>query len=813
VDDTGPSHNPDIGRRIGPYLLVREIGHGGMGTVYLGVRSDGHFFQTVAIKLIRRGMDTEFNVSRFRIERQILAHLNHPYIATLLDGGSTEDGRPYFVMEFIEGQPLLKYCRSQSLSLVKRLELFQQICAAVHYAHQTKVIHRDLKPSNILVTANGTPKLLDFGIAKLLMPDMIADDLTETVSAVRLLTPNYASPEQIYGYPVSIATDIYLLGLVLYELISGEHPFRAEGRSRAEMERAICHEVPAPLSEKAAPEHREFIRRHLEGIVAKALQKEPERRYGDLEQLSADIACSLQQRSLPARGERHKSFIPQLWILTYSVLIAGFLAAMFVLLPFHRRDSQRSVSSILVLPFANLSSEPRIEHFSDGLTEEITTELARLPEVRVLARTTAFQFKGTAMDVKEIGRKLGVGEVLEGSVRREGDRARITAQLIHVADGYHVWAETYERSLGDALLVQREISREIATNLEARLSGRARWRGRGQATPNQQALADYLEANRLLDRDKIRATVTSGLPLDLRRVISLLERATQRDPQFAQAWAGLADMYEFATDFDQGQAAVMRMRAMASALRALEVDDTLAEAHAVLGSLRFFQEWDFPGAEASLRRAVEINPRVTSSLRDYIDLLRLSGRYEESGAILSYAEMMAPNAPEIAIQRALLLYSQRQYEKALQHADRVMTLRANYLPGLWMQGLCLERLSRWSEAEEKYRRVLVISRADSRALPALGYLLGKTGRKDEAVSILQTLTAQNRSGPARGYAIALVYAGLGDVPRALDSLEMGFKQHDSSMPYLGVEQRFETIASHSRFRALLSRMNLPESIP
>jgi Flp pilus assembly protein TadD len=288
-----------------------------------------------------------------------------------------------------------------------------------------------------------------------------------------------------------------------------------------------------------------------------------------------------------------------------------------------------------------------------------------------------------------------------------------------------------------------------------------------------------------------------------------LERATQQDPQFAQAWAGLAEICEIAIDLDQKHAAEMKSRATTSARRALKLDDTLAEAHTILGTLQFFHEWDFVGAEASWRRAVELNPRVIESLRQYVDLLRLSGRYDESTAILSYAEVLAPNAPEIAIERALLLYSRRQYDKALESAQRATALRANYRQGLWMQGLCLERLGRWREAEQKYRSALALSANDSRAVPALGYLLAKTGRTAEAQSILQTLTMQNSGGPIRGYSIALVHAGLGDVPRALDALEMGFKQHDSSMPYLKVEQRFETLASHPRFRALVARMNLP----
>lgn len=316
-----PQPNPDnyIGRNIGPYHVVKLLGQGGMGAVYLAERADAEFYRQVALKIVRRGMDSNFVLKRFRMERQILATLEHPNIAQLLDGGTTADGLPYFVMEYVQGQPLTEYCDSSGISLTERLKLFLSVCAAVQHAHQKLIIHRDLKPSNILVTAEGIPKLLDFGIAKLLDPALSPTQVTRTQTSMRLMTPDYASPEQVRGLPVTTASDVYTLGVILFELLTGARPYQFETYSPAEIERAICDteiERPSALAERMKAEsgmtkerhssfrlHPSSLKGDLDNIVLMALRKEPERRYQSVEQLAEDIRCYLQGRPISARRE------------------------------------------------------------------------------------------------------------------------------------------------------------------------------------------------------------------------------------------------------------------------------------------------------------------------------------------------------------------------------------------------------------------------------------------------------------------------------------------------------------------------------
>ncbi|MGH9754051.1 MAG: serine/threonine protein kinase, partial [Blastocatellia bacterium] len=312
-----------IGRQVGAYKLVREIGRGGMGAVYLAVRADNQFRQRAAIKLVKRGMDTDFVIRRFRNERQILAALNHPNIARLLDGGATDDGLPYFVMEYIEGLPIHRYCDTRRLTISERLRLFRQVCAAVHFAHENQVIHRDIKPGNILVTEDGTPKLLDFGIAKILDPELAADTIDPTVTAMRLMTPEYASPEQARGEPVTAATDQYSLGVLLYELLTGHRPYRLRSRAPHEIARIITEEEPEKPSDvvtraremtasdgkrtialspeeisrdrsSSPDELRRELARGLDDVVMRALRKSPRQRYGATQDLSQDINRYLQ---------------------------------------------------------------------------------------------------------------------------------------------------------------------------------------------------------------------------------------------------------------------------------------------------------------------------------------------------------------------------------------------------------------------------------------------------------------------------------------------------------------------------------------
>ncbi len=409
-----------VGLRIGSYQVQREIGHGGMGAVYLAVRADQAYQKQVAIKILKRGMDSEAIIRRFRNERQILATLDDPNIAKLLDGGTTEDGLPYFVMDYVDGLPINSYCDTHRLSIAERLKLFRTVCSAVHYAHQKQVVHRDLKPGNIFVTAEGVPKLLDFGIAKVLHPEPPFETVESTATGLRPMTPNYASPEQVRGGTITPSSDVYSLGVLLYELLTGHHPYRIKSLTLQEIERVICEEEPerpsiaisrveeVPGSDgtsgttitpesvsEARSDQPEKLRRKLEGdldnILLMAMRKEPERRYASVEHFSEDIRRHLEGQPVIARKDalwyRSAKFIRRK---KAHLLTAALTAVILVLagVGIYLLTARSEIDSLAVLPFVNASADPSMEYLSDGITETLMNKLSQLPNLSDLFFST-----------------------------------------------------------------------------------------------------------------------------------------------------------------------------------------------------------------------------------------------------------------------------------------------------------------------------------------------------------------------------------------------------------------------------------------
>ncbi|HSK73731.1 MAG TPA: serine/threonine-protein kinase, partial [Pyrinomonadaceae bacterium] len=448
------SPNPLIGKRIGVFEVKKEIGRGGMGTVYLAERVDGEFNQTVAIKLIKRGMDTDLVLKRFRRERQILAALDHPNIAYFLSGDSTEDGLPYFVMEYIEGKPLYQFCDENKLSINERLKIFQQVCSAVHAAHRIQVIHRDLKPSNILVKANKVPKLLDFGIAKVLDPELAVTQIDPTSTQMRVMTPEYASPEQIIGDDVTPASDIYSLGVLLYELLTGHRPYRLKRRAPFEIARVICEEMPSIPSGSLTGEDNlvptkengkvslefilqsrratlETLKNQLSGdldkIVLKALRKNPSERYQSAQELADDIANYLAGRAVKAE------YFPD------------------------TIEPQNEKSSVAILPFKVLGTADSDEEFLGlGLTDALVMRLSGMQ--RLVVRPTSSVMRFAESEPFEAGRELGVKYIVDGNIRRAGERIRVTVQLLNVGENAAQWAEKFDEKSADVLELEDSIS-------------------------------------------------------------------------------------------------------------------------------------------------------------------------------------------------------------------------------------------------------------------------------------------------------------------------------------------------------------------
>ncbi|MCL4850874.1 MAG: protein kinase [Bryobacteraceae bacterium] len=412
---SGCTHG-EAGSMAGPYLLVRQIGSGGMGTVYQAIRSDGEFFQTVAVKLVHRGMDTRSILQRFRTERQILANLTHPNITVLLDGGTSSEGRPYLVMEYIEGELLLDWCERNQLTIRQRIELFRQICSAVQFAHERKVIHRDLKPGNVMVTPAGLPKLLDFGIAKLLMEELLPDGAAVTETHFRFMTPDYASPEQVRGEPVTEASDIYSLGVMLYELLTGLRPFALTGRSPSGIETVICTgTAPPPSHAVRDPKLSHELAGDLDNITGMAMRKEPERRYRSAMELSEDLARYLEGRPVKAHKDSI-SYRASKWLRRRrsSVAIAALLmAATAAALPNFFRRPPVSLEAISLCDQARelTRMDARIRRQQGGIP----------PNLR---EAVSLYEKATRLDPNYVPAWIGLAETIEFAIDFDQPRWR-----------------------------------------------------------------------------------------------------------------------------------------------------------------------------------------------------------------------------------------------------------------------------------------------------------------------------------------------------------------------------------------------------
>src|SRR5829696_3824214 len=467
---------PFIGRRVGSYRIVRELGRGGMGAVYLAVRADDEFQKRVAIKLVKRGMDTDFILRRFRQERQILASLDHQNIARLLDGGTTDDGLPFFVMEYIEGLPVNQFCDAHKLSTPERLRLFLKVCSAVTYAHQNLVIHRDLKPSNVMVMADGTPKLLDFGIAKLLNPEMGGRALDPTTLAMRLMTPEYASPEQVRGETVTMVSDVYSLGVLLYDLLTGHRPYNLRSRSPDEIARVICEQEPERPSVavnliEVIPSHGrepleitpdsvsrvrdgslEKLRRQLSGsidnIVLKSLRKEPQRRYQTVEEFARDIEHYLEGRPVSA---------PAYFPVTAETRVG-------------EPEPAAGAKSIAGLPFKTLSHEEnRDEFLGMGMADAIITKLSNVGGIVVRPTSSVIKYFDGEQSAALAGHELDVNYILDGRIQRGGERVRVTVQLVRTRDGSPLWAGKFDEKFTDFFAVEDSVSEKVAQALVPQL--------------------------------------------------------------------------------------------------------------------------------------------------------------------------------------------------------------------------------------------------------------------------------------------------------------------------------------------------------
>ncbi len=689
--DLFPSSEP-IPDRIGKFRVLRLLGRGGMGQVLLARRDDGAYDQEVAIKLVRRGMDSEDVLRRFRAERQILAGLTHANIARLLDGGVSDDGRPYFVLEFVPGTPITAFCEAHALSTESRLRLFETVCSAVQHAHERGVVHRDLKPRNVIVAeadepGSGTVKLLDFGIAKLLAGGGGSEvEEAGTRTGVRLMTPEYASPEQFRGGDVGPSSDVYSLGIILYELITNRKPYELKGRPLGDVERIVCDEPPARPANGSRR-----VPAALEAIVLTALRKEPERRYASAGGLGDDVRRFLVGEAVRARSDsvsyRVRTFVRRRTAgLALLVAAAGLVVGIGgVLLSRSGSPPPMAVAdtadplAIAVLPFDYNGPEGQ-EYFADGVADVVHAHLASLPGLTVVAHSRAVQYRDTGRTAQEIGAELGVGYILAGSVRFErptdpSGRVVVEPHLIRVANDSVVWSRTFDHTMVQFFALQSVVAREVARSLRLEVTG-VEWSARSAAvTADLEAYRFYLRGNDFLrfneDESRLRLAEASYL------------QALARDSTFAAAWAKLSAVHTqmWFYRFDPSDERLAGARDAAE--RAMRHHPGLPESYYALGMFLYQGRGDLRQAQRYFERALELQPNHVRGLIGLASVLRRQGRMEEA---LAHFEQLAVLDPldanhifSVAFTQQLLRHyteSEERYATAVQHAADLPLLYA-----------------------------------------------------------------------------------------------------------------------------------------
>jgi serine/threonine-protein kinase len=736
----------------GRYALERELGHGGMATVFLAqdLRHDRH----VALKVLRPEISASIGAERFLREIKMAAGLTHPHILPVYDSGEAS-GLLFYVMPNMEGRSLRERLdHERQLPLEEALRITREIASALDYAHRHQVVHRDIKPENILLH-EGSALVADFGIGKAL-----SEGGSVTQSGMALGTPAYMSPEQASGEGgIDGRSDLYSLGCVLYEILSGEPPFTGP-TPQAIIAKRFVSPIPMVGTTRDVP-------KAVDDALARALARTPVDRYPTASEFAEALRVIVQNGGVDSRRTTPES-----------------------------QKSTPAHKAIAVLPLANLSADPENEYFSDGMTEEIINALAKLPGVQVASRTSSFAFKGKQADVHEIGAKLGVTSVLEGSVRKVGNRIRIAAQLVNVENGYHLWSETYDRQLEDVFAIQDEISRAIVDALKIRLGSES-----AQLVPptkNLEAYTLYLKGRFFANR------VTEP---GLRKALDFFQHALLQDPGYAQAYAGIADCWcNLADDWVAPDDAYPR--AKAAATRALQRDPELGEAMASLGKVLCWHEWDFVAAEQQLRRAVERSPNYAEAHSVYGTTLPAVGRLGDAIEEMRKALELDPLLPDNSGWLSRFLLYARDYAGAIAQGHKTLELDDEFVRAYLFIGSAHLAQGDAETALQWYRRGQSLEKSVRSYDALIVRALAALGRSDEAEAILTRLDEESRHQYVRAEILAMGFAAIGDVERAFASLERAFQARSAGLIYLHLDPGYEPLRRDPRFGELVKRIGL-----
>ena len=814
------------GTRLGRYEIRTQIGAGGMGEVYLA--QDSQLDRTIALKILHSDIasDTQ-RMRRFIQEAKAASSLNHPNILTIYEIGKA-DSIDFIATEFIDGETLRARMSKGRMKLTEAFDVAIQVAGALAAAHAAGIVHRDIKPENIMMRRDGYVKVLDFGLGKLTehrSGDSEATTMVNTDDGVVMGTVAYMSPEQARGLAVDARTDIWSLGVVLYEMVAGCAPFAAATPTDAII--SIAEREAAPLARHAAE-----VPLQLERIVRKALAKDREERY----QTAKDLALDLKnlRRELDIEGELERTVPPELrggMLQTSGASAVGETANQPVAVPttsfadqmkryklgvgivglvilasaiayfgyFGRNKTsptREAITSIAVMPFVNASNNPDADYLSDGISESLINSLSQLPQLKVIARSSSFKFKGTTTEPADVAKALGVRAIVTGRVIQLGDQLQISAELVDTADGTQVWGEQYNRKATDLLAVQSEISREIAERLRLKLTNTEQQQLAKRETTNPEAYELVLKG---------RFFSNKGGPAGRAKAIEYFSQAAALEPNYALAYGELAVAYNVLINSASVDPKLIRPKAQAALEKALQLDETIPEAHLAVGILKL-NNWEWAAAESEYKRAIELNPSFSRAHAQYANFLSCIGRYDEAVAEARRGRELDPFATGRNWRLGSVLVNADRFDEAIEQLKKTLELDSTFSGAHTWLGYAYAAKGHYEQAIAEYKEVMRLGGNSTSTKNYLGYSLAMSGKKDEALAILKEMqTTKDYVSQAE---LAILFAGLGDKEQAFAALERAYAAHDFQLQYLKVEASYDSLRSDPRFDELLRRVGL-----